>query len=359
MKNKKSLFIILAVLLMGLLGWWLWRRNVPVPAPLSAKSSSVKTQNAKTTGTASSPTPVPGTTLPSIGQSIGQNPVTGQTEVKINPALPDTDKMQMILSAQNGRQIDIYGKVVDQYGVPVAGAKIRGNIATLSFDGSPNPDVFTETDGSGLFKFNDLHGANFGVALTKDGYAPYVGNNWSKDYQPDPANPMVFTMYKLQGAEPMVYTKIHDYVPCDGTEVHYDLLTGKKVATGGDLVVKLTRNPVDIVRGKPFDWEISMQVESGGLIEVHDPYPYQAPAEGYAPSLVILHKAGDKDWTSRLNSSYYVKAQGGKVYARVTVSVFADYQPPPTAFDVGIYANPSSSRNLEYDATKVAKPPFP
>jgi hypothetical protein len=43
----------------------------------------------------------------------------------------------------------------------------------------------------------------------------------------------------------------------------------------------------------------------------------------------------------------------------MTIKIQADFQPPPTLFNAEIYANPASSRNLEYDATKVAKPPFP
>jgi hypothetical protein len=32
--------------------------------------------------------------------------------------------------------------------------------------------------------------------------------------------------------------------------------------------------------------------------------------------------------------------------------IMADFQPPPTLFDINIYANPAGSRNLEFDPAK-------
>jgi hypothetical protein len=86
------------------------------------------------------------------------------------------------------------------------------------------------------------------------------------------------------------------------------------------------------------------------LVEITDLYPNEAAAEAYQPSVTITMSADDKNWTSSLNRSYYF--QSGQMYGRMTINVMANFQPPPTLFDAGIYINPSGSRNLEFDSSK-------
>jgi hypothetical protein len=247
---------------------------------------------------------------------------------------------------------NMYGKVVDQNGNPVVGAKVRGYVRY--FDGGHS--YFTETDSQGRFKFLGLHGLDFGVAPTKDGYALYTGQNWSKDYKPDPNNPMVFALYKLQGAEPMVHTKFGRTIPCDGTATHYDLFTGKEVGIGDGLVVTFLRNPVDIHRGKPFEWTLTLNVPGGGLIEIKDDYPYEAPVDGYQETITLGTGPDPKNnYLDSVKKTYYYKSADGK-YGRLFISLQADFQPPPTSFGGSIFLNPSGSRNLEWDEEKEIKP---
>jgi hypothetical protein len=113
-----------------------------------------------------------------------------------------------ILDAENAQPIEFYGKVADQYGQPVAGATVYGNILLNSgIEGSATDTHTAETDAKGLFQFTGLHGVSLGVGLKKIGYDFdwHASAGWSKDYKPDPKNPVAFTMYKLQGAEPMVH----------------------------------------------------------------------------------------------------------------------------------------------------------
>jgi len=262
-----------------------------------------------------------------------------------------------ILDAQNSQLINVYGKVIDQYGNPVVGAKVDGGVLlNVGIEGSGGKHYQTETDAQGLFTFNDLHGVRFGAAFEKPGYEynSKLYTTWWDTYKPDPKNPMVFAMYKLQGAEPMVHSKIHDYIPCDGTEIPYDLLTGKRVANGG-LIVTFTRTPADIQTGKPFEWTLTLTVPGGGLTEIHDPYPYEAPHGGYQETTTITTGPAPKTYTDSTNKTYYYKSADGK-YGRINVGLQADFQPPPTSFDGSIYLNPSGSRNLEWDSAKEIKP---
>jgi hypothetical protein len=359
MKKRRLFIITLILILLGLL-WWVGKTRTSVSVSeihASANGGALGPALSSVTGTALGSNLSAGRPIsPIIGQPA-LNPTTGQMEVKINPALPPGTQMQMILDAQNGREIDAYGKVIDQFGTPVDGADVIGGTFVISPDGSGGQKFTTETNGQGLFSFTGLHGSDFGVIISKEGYKynqrPYL--DWFKGYKPDPANPMVFTMYKLQGAEPMVHIKFGRTIPCDGTEVQYNLLTGTEVSTGGDLIVSFIRDPVQIHRGKPFEWTLTLEVPGGGLIEESDPYPYEAPEGGYQNAVTVTTGPEPKAYIDSTTKSYYYKSADGK-YGRLFINLQADFQPPPTSFDGSIYLNPSGSRNLEWDTAKQIKP---
>ncbi|HTB63908.1 MAG TPA: carboxypeptidase-like regulatory domain-containing protein [Opitutales bacterium] len=376
MMTRKYFLMGFGILLLGMAGWWHFETNNTRPTvkieknhltqkaredelaltaktititPLVARSANIAIASAKPPALRSSMFSHRGT--PDDPIPLAELIAAGVSKDQI---------IQGVQDAANAQPINVYGKVVDQYGSPVAGAAVHGGVLLSSGgDKSRNETYETVTDSHGEFKFENLHGLRMGVKIEKPGYeysqSPYL--EWWDSYKPDPANPAVFSIYKLQGAEPMAHSKIHDYIPVDGKQIRYDLLTGKKVLDGGDLIVKLSRNPVDIKNLKTFDWQFSMQVVNGGLIEIHDLYPYLAPEKDYLPDLTVSHNASDKDWTSELNATYYIKSRNGQIYARITVRLGAHYQPPPTAFDVEIYANPNGSRNLEFDPAKQIKAP--
>jgi len=266
------------------------------------------------------------------------------------------DKSQIIKGIQNAENqnpLEAYGKVIDQFGNPVVGATVDGNVLlNVGADTSRYETHTTITDTNGKFEFTALRGVNLGISIKKNGYETNNKGFQGAQGKLTPTNRDTYVMWKLQGAEPMVHSKIHDYIPVDGTEIHYDLLTGKRVKDGGNLVVTLSRNPVDIVRGKPFDWQLSLVVDNGGFVEIHDPYPYLAPTEKYLPTLTISKTAADKNWDAKYDGSYYVKANGGQIYARITINSMVDFQPAPTLLNIDIYANPAGSRNLEFDPAK-------
>jgi hypothetical protein len=254
--------------------------------------------------------------------------------------------------------LDFYGKVVDQNGQPVAGAKVKGYVMTeVGFDGTKETPHLTESDAEGNFEFMGLHGESLGVGPEKEGYQ-YVqhGNgNWSPGGKTDPSNRVIFKMWKLQGAEPMVKARIHAYIPCDGTPTMFDLTTGKRVASGGNLTVRLSRNPVDIVRGKPFDWQLTLEVSGGGAQEIADLYPNEAPADGYQQSVTVSMPVGTKNWSPDLQKAYYFTTGNGQDYGRIAIDLTGDFQPPPTSFDADIYVNTAGSRNLEFDPFKQVR----
>jgi hypothetical protein len=272
--------------------------------------------------------------------------------------------MSEALAVLNQQPIQFYGKVLDQDGAPVAGAKVTGGVMVQTkWMNGEITNYYTTTGGNGLFAFEGLAGRDISIWLEKAGYDFRNGDhtlfkyshltNETERHTPDVNAPVVFTMWKQKGPEALVHTKLsRASVPVDGSPVAFDLLTGEKTLAGGDLVVKLERNPIHVQRGQRFDWKATIEVPNGGLLEIKDTYPNEAPAEGYIPSLIIDMPASSADWQSSLSGSFYVRSRGGQNHARLNLRITADYEPPPTALTFEAYINPSGSRNLEYDHSK-------
>lgn len=265
-------------------------------------------------------------------------------------------KMEMWMWSENHKSMDFYGTIVDQNNRPVEGVSVTAGVGT--YDGptrSGGQKYFTVSDVEGRFSFTGIHGAGSGYLLEKSGYEfnqrqPFASR--PKDYVPDPNKPAILSIWKLQGAEPMLRTQIQAGLACDGTPRRLDLLTGRRDT--GNLVVALTRKPTNIDRGRPFDWTLTLEIPGGGLIETSDIYPYKAPSGGYESSISINMPANTKQWTPQVNRSYYIF--DGKNYGRITIDIMANYQPPPTHFEVASYMNPMGSRNLEFDQAKQLHP---
>jgi hypothetical protein len=258
-----------------------------------------------------------------------------------------------------------YGKIIDQYGEPVEGAMVTGKrIPEPALLGEirigPERVYTTQSDKNGEFRLK-YYESKVGAKVEKEGYEMGFGNGTyqtpNKEGKTTPNERAIFTMWKLKGAEPMVHKEIRTGLSCDGAPTTLDLLTGHRVANGGDLVITMTRTPLDIDRRQPFDWTVTFAIIGGGLREIHDPYPNEAPAEGYQPSITLNIHAGPPYFTgNKFDQSYYFKSRNGQVYGHMKLHVTADYQPPPTPIEIEVFANPASSRNLEFDPWNQINP---
>jgi hypothetical protein len=259
---------------------------------------------------------------------------------------------------------NFYGKVVDQFDKPVGGVDVLGTLFWIrGIDSDEKIEhISTLTDEKGEFEFTGYHASKLGVVVSKEGYAMGQGKGFYVAPNPEDmtssSGRAIFHMWKLIGPQPMNPGQINGAIPCDGTPTSFNL-DGRRVA-GGDLVVTLKRNPVNIDRGKPFDWTLQMNLVKGGFVEISDLYPYTAPMEGYHP-ITISMAAKDKPWVPNLGPdsrrSYYFK--NGDVYGRISIQLEADFQPPPTFFGADIITNPSGSRNLEPTLTWPKPLPTP
>jgi hypothetical protein len=258
-------------------------------------------------------------------------------------------------AAGNQQVLSLCGMVVDQYGQPVVGAKVKGSVLlSAGFDRSEGESYYTETDSHGRFRFVRLHGLELGIWPQKDGYdydLKLSAKRPDNYYKADPGAPVIFTMWKVKGAEPMIHAEFDSRIPYNGTSTAFDLATGKR-GVNGNLRITLLRDPLQIQRGQDkYSWTVRIEIVGGGILEEHDLYPRWAPEDDYHPSFESSVKATDISWTRELAKSFYIKDSQGR-YGRVFVDLFTDSMRPDTGIKIQAWINPSGSQNLEFDPAK-------
>ncbi len=273
------------------------------------------------------------------------------------------------------KPIKFYGRVVDQNDAPIPGVKITLQIRAMKEAGlGVIADLFEDTvvlsDASGRFSLVDSKGSVLTVkALEKTGYEPSKKSTnrsfryWDNEnvrYKPDAAEPEIFRMWKKGTQEPLLRgNKFYGIVP-DGRMYTIDLLRHLKIEGDaiGDFRVAIHR-PSEVQVGSKYGWKCIMVAIDGGLIESDAEQMYLAPETGYQQQYHIEMAVSHPDWEEKAKRQLYLRSRGGEVYARLEVEVYANYQ-DKAVFSVEYYANPSGSRNLEYDPLQgMVKPPTP
>lgn len=148
--------------------------------------------------------------------------------------------------------ISFFGKIEDQNGHPIEGAKVVFQWTDLSDNGSSEKTVMS--DARGLFELRDVTGKRLAITqIDKEGYyAPVHGIQTSFEYaaffdanyhQPNVNRPVVFRLRK-HGERPreMVVRQTLMSIAPDGAPHFINLQTTRKSdATGGDIAIRISR----------------------------------------------------------------------------------------------------------------------
>jgi hypothetical protein len=172
-------------------------------------------------------------------------------------------------------------------------------------------------------------------------------------HHPDPKTPIVLKMWKLQGVEPLVYKQESFDLPAVGLPVRIDLVTGKVVPDGGDLIIAIKHGQQttgsSIIK---YDWSAEVRPVDGGLIVTKQRVTnmHLAPEDGYVQSCLVEMPATRPDWSRTYTENLYLKSRGGR-YARLSLDIHSI--PTGTSYvAIKSWLNPSGSRNLEYTPSK-------
>ena len=245
-------------------------------------------------------------------------------------------------------EIEFYGKAIDEKNNPVEGATVRFSKGDLSPEGTTQ--LTAQSDANGRFSLTGVVGRGLGVRVEKNGYCTSKLNRYAFEYaefsdnnfyQPDPASPVIFNLLKKQEAEPLIYHERELKISVGtSTEITLDI--------GAKLQIELLTNP----KPKEGPWSMRVSALTGGLHVCTEEFPFLAPADGYPPNLSLDDNTPKPPKWAELyeGGAFYLKS--GLNYGRIEIQMISGKD----WMRIKSWLNPSGSRNLEFDPTKVAKP---
>jgi hypothetical protein len=261
--------------------------------------------------------------------------------------------------------IRFYGKVIDQHGSPVADSTVKLQWVNLEGEDGAS-EAYLTTNAEGLFTFEGVKGKRLLVLeITKDGYHQMnpKANQTSFEfanpaetifYEPDPSNPVTLLIRKKGEAQPLIMKSVEVVLRGQGATGTVDLLTGEVSTSAGQLHVtvwKPTITTEQINTGKvfPYQWRVRIRINSGGLAEHKDAFPFEAPESGYVTEYdATLRPSDGASADVTVNKEFYFYFGQPRKYGRLHFRTDGDR---PYVF-INYWLNPSGSRSLEYDASE-------
>jgi hypothetical protein len=343
MRTRVLIFcgIVLAVCL-----WLLLRR-----APEQPKTESPEVQAAVTNQPVMSQ-PAPPPAKVAVAQNpTAQKPPPNFTGDAVQRGSPEgVSEMNQRALVQWQAPINFYGKVVDESNNPVSGANIHFRWSEKpAADGMRTAD--TESDAGGLFSLQGESGRSLTVWFGKDGYYASQGGQKTFLYalgpdiiSPDPYNPIIFHLRKKGQGETLIKLKKNYRVARDGTPLAIDLASGASAPSeSGNFVVRCWTQDAGKRSGERYDWRCVLTIPGGGAVTNDDEFAFEAPEEGYVPTLEIAMPADQPGWQDEVDLKFYYHLADGR-YGRMTFSMIAGGQ---HFCMIDSVLNPSGSRNLE------------
>ena len=263
--------------------------------------------------------------------------------------------------------IEFYGKVVDQQGDPVPGAKVAVRPWENPF-GESKTVLTLASDTNGRVSVENLEGMPMGVEVTKEGYLTKSDLGLDKLASArriefgldgtggarfkDPANPTLFNLHKLGVIEPLVYVNERRWkLPADGTPRKIAL--DSEAGIGNHQIefrfdTERARVPSDIQAPfGPFSWKLKLRISGGGFVKSESDFVFEAPAVGYHESILIDHPKDEKQWVEFDFGRYFVLFPDG-THGRIRFSI--DGRSAANPLMMTSWFNPKSgSRNLASD----------
>lgn len=232
-----------------------------------------------------------------------------------------------------GAKIEFYGQVQDQHGTPIAGAKIRGDVAKNVVADSLKVEAVSNSDG----KFQILEtGMSLSIRVSKDGFFPYpeksgetkrslgifdFGSDFGQGvHKPNSTRPVVFTLFRPDALPELNRLReMQTELARDGKPVSRSL-----DSPGHKLVFKCWADENKALRDGRFDWSIELSVPNGGVLRRTDSFEFTAPADGYSErdSISMPKSLERKDWHDDVERQYWIKFNDG-IFGTIKIRVIA------------------------------------
>jgi hypothetical protein len=252
--------------------------------------------------------------------------------------------------------IEFYGKLVDQFNAPVAGATVVFGWTTV-VGPRPDPELRVLTDSDGRFELKNIQGKRLGVQVSKDGYLST--RDWTKSFEyaaffegifhiPDPNKPVIFRLQKLLGAEPTYVYRVHTTAKANGASLRLSVEKGAFDSAGefefsSRLVERGPKGP---------EYTVTVQARNGAsLAPTTEEFPFLAPEMGYQPTLTLHRTPDDSNYQLTDDLKFYARLADGR-FAYVGMEITVVPGSDEIRFYGGLRRNVNWSRNLEFDHRK-------
>ena len=344
--RAKHYIALAGIIGVALLLWGLLREK-----PRHMEESAGATEEVASTPSAMRPNPEPAPAPSAPRPAQEHRGMPSQPAVRLAPTNAMNAYEQAVLAEWQGA-IEFYGEVVDENTNAVAGATVRFSWTDMTAEDGASTSA-TESDAAGLFSLQGARGRSLTVWVSKDGYLASGGGqqtflygNFDAKFNPDPQNPVVFTLRKKGQAKPLVKMKRNYGIPRDGTAFAIDLVSGQAAkGENGNLVVQCWTEDQGKARGEKYDWHCRLTIPGGGVVPTDEEFAFLAPESGYKSTTEITMPADRPDWKSDVNLKFFYRLADGR-YGRMTFSMIAGGQ---HFCMIDSVLNPSGSRNLESD----------
>jgi hypothetical protein len=267
--------------------------------------------------------------------------------------------MRNVLSNYNDVPIAFYGKLEDQFGAPVPNATVDFSIQVLNGYESGTQRGQVAADANGLFTISGYKGERLSAVPKKTGYAlasrtggGVYSELWAEEERahPDPNNPVVIKMWKLQGQEPLASLDHKYRLAYTDAPICFDLLTGQIVPSGGDLKITVNRSTGVISARNRLNWDVRIEAVEGGVMDStgSEETTYWAPTDGYQPAVTISFSTNN--WAESFSRGFFVTSRNGRVYSKLGLLFVINEKPDDQMYlTFGGIANTNGSRNWEGD----------
>jgi hypothetical protein len=351
MKIRRSIILLVAVVVALIaLALWYGKKKPAEPSLKVAIETNAAPSPAAPAPSAPVRVPVHTNALPVAQHASGAN----------SPAPGREQQVREDLAVLNDEAVVFYGRVIDQFGNAVADATVTGGIQVNNGTRVGDDTITLLTDASGSFSISGYKGKALGLWVEKKGYVMATTNTYfiysllwpaSRRFTPDPNNPTVIKMWKLQGAEPLVDINKEYRLPFTSEPIFFDLVAGKIVPNGGDLEAIVTRASGSLSKQNPGDWSIDLKPVSGGIIESDyhaAQFTFEAPADGYQDDCLVQMNHDDPAWRDGIAQEFFFKSRDGQVYGKFYLVFGINREPnDPLYFQFRGAANANGSRNWE------------
>jgi len=269
---------------------------------------------------------------------------------------PSAQNITDAYSKQLHQPIDFYGRIIDDLGAAIEGAKVKF-VWTHYVQPEATYETNVTSDENGRFSLTGAVGATLNVEVSKEGYYrmgdasvksfSYSKAQFNQPFQSDPNNPVVFKLRKKGNGVNLVTSdneKGPEYsvpLPLDGTPVKIDLLQ-RLTSDSGQIEIS-QKKPEFKDWKQANEWSLKMTISGGGFVEENDQFPFEAPETGYQPTVELNFQKGLPDWRTDLSKDYYFEFGNPPKFGHLHISTAILIDDVRLTYQI----NPDGSRNLE------------